>query len=352
MSNERGAATTDRGVISGASLVPVASSQPLALQPVLPELAPDDHERVAQYVERASSPATLRAYRSDWADFAAWCAARGYLAMPATPEIVAAFVTDLAAGTPTRSALSRATIGRKLAAIVFTHRAVDVIPPTAQAGAVVLDRAMRTIRKDGADRPVAKKRAADGDILRDMLRSIEGDTLRAVRDRALLAIGMSGAFRRSEIVALQRADVKEDPKGLRIVIRKSKTDQEAKGHHIVIPNGQRIAPVALLDAWLQAAKITDGFVFRKLTPQGRLTAKPMSAQGVAIVVKQSAQAAGYDAEEFSGHSLRAGFLTAAGSQGASVFKMSDQSRHKSLNMIREYVRDHDAFRDHAGDGFL
>ena len=352
MSDEHDITATAQDLAPSPALVPLAGPLPLAMQPELPALAADDRERVASYIERASSPATVRAYRTDWADFAQWCLAHRYRAMPATPEIVAAFVTDLAAGTSARAALSRATIGRKLSAIVFAHRAADIIPPTAQSGAIVLERAMRTIRKDGADRPVVKKRAADGDVLRDMLRSIEGDTLRAVRDRALLAIGMSGAFRRSEIVALQLDDIHRDPKGLKITIRKSKTDQEGRGHRIVIPNGQRIAPVSLLDAWLELGAIIDGFVFRKLTPQGRVTNKPMKAQGVAIVVKQRAQGAGYEPQDFSGHSLRAGFLTAAGSQGASVFKMREQSRHKSLEMLGEYVRDHDAFRDHAGDGFL
>ncbi len=93
-------------------------------------------------------------------------------------------------------------------------------------------------------------------------------------------------------------------------------------------------------------------MFRKLTPQGRLTAKAMSDQGVALVVKARAAAAGYDACGFSGHSLRAGFLTEAGRQGASPFKMKDHSRHKSLEMVSEYVRDQERFRDHAGDRFL
>ena len=173
-----------------------------------------------------------------------------------------------------------------------------------------------------------------------------------LRDVAMLSCGFFGAFRRSELVSLNRGDFALDSKGWIITLRKSKTDQEGRGHRIVIPNGQRIAPVSLLDAWLELGAISDGFVFRKLTPQGRVTNKPMKAQGVAIVVKQRAQGAGYDPQDFSGHSLRAGFLTAAGSQGASVFKMREQSRHKSLEMLGEYVRDHDAFRDHAGDGFL
>lgn len=211
---------------------------------------------------------------------------------------------------------------------------------------------MRGIRRNKRDEKSAKKRAADGDILRDMLRAIDGNSIRAVRDRALLAIGMGGAFRRSELVAIQLEHVTELPEGLEIQVPHAKTDQEGRGAKVVIPDRQRIAPVALYKAWIAQAAITEGPVFRKLTPQGRLTAKPMSDRGVALVVKARATAAGYDPELFSGHSLRAGFLTEAGRQGASPFKMKDHSRHKSLEMVSEYVRDHERFRDLAGDKFL
>ena len=185
-----------------------------------------------------------------------------------------------------------------------------------------------------------------------MLRAIEGDSLRAVRDRALLAIGMGGAFRRSELVAIDLAHVTEHPQGLEIRIPFAKTDQEGRGATVVIPDRQRIAPVRLYREWVERAAITEGSVFRKLTPQGRLTARRMSDKGVALVVKARAAEAGYDPALFAGHSLRAGFLTEAGRQGASPFKMKDHSRHKSLEMVSEYVRDHERFRDHAGDKFL
>lgn len=339
------------GVVLGAEQAAETDGRALvaveAQQPLIVGLQPADQERVARYMERASSAATLRAYRSDWAIFAAWCADRALSPMPATPAVVAAFLTDLA-----DRGLKRSTIGRRLAAIVFAHRAAGHAPPTDQVNSAILERAMRGVRKEKRDEPVAKKRAADGDILRDMLRAIEGDSIRAVRDRALLAIGMGGAFRRSELVAIRRDQVKEVPEGLSILVPHSKGDQLGEGARVKIPDRQRIAPVALYKAWIAAADITEGFVFRKLTPQGRLTAKPMSDKGVALVVKARAATAGYDPDLFSGHSLRAGFLTEAGNQDANLFKMKDHSRHKSLQMVSEYVRDHEGFRDHAGDKFL
>ena len=337
----------------------VRSDHAGAIDAWLPDLAPDDRERVDRYVGRASSPATLRAYRSDWALFATWCAEHGYRSLPAAPATVAAFLTLLAeAGFAPHGSgrvaapLGRTTIGRRLSAIVFAHRAAGLDPPTARPDAARLDKAMRAIRRDKRDDPTARKRAADGDVLRDMLRAVAGETLRAHRDRALLAIGMAGAFRRSELVAITVARVTQDARGLTVRVPSSKTDQEGRGHVVAIPDGRRLEPVRHYRAWLDAAGITDGPVFRKLTPQGRLTPYAMSAQGVALVVKAAALAAGYPAQVFSGHSLRAGFLTEAGRQNANLFKMKEHSRHTSLEMVAEYVRDHERFREHAGESFL
>jgi integrase len=340
-----------------------------ALQPFIPELAPDDRERVNSFVGRASADATLRAYKSDWALFCAWCEESGYRPLPATPATTAAFLTLLAEtgftpAAPRRTKrgkplprkapvpLGRATIGRRLAAIVFAHRAAGVEPPTSQPDAARLEKAMRGIRKVKKDETPGKKRPADGDVLRDMVRAITGEDLRAYRDRALLAVGMAGAFRRSELVGVTVGQVAEDSRGLLIRIASSKTDQEGKGQAVAIPDGRRLEPVRHYRAWLEKAGISTGPVFRKLTPQGRLTDKAMSAQGVALVVKAAAMAAGYPPELFSGHSLRAGFLTEAGRQNANLFKMKEHSRHASLEMVAEYVRDHERFREHAGEGFL
>jgi integrase len=332
----------------------------------LPDLAPDDRDRVDDYVARASAAATLRAYQSDWRLFCAWCEESGYRSLPATPAIVAAFLTLLAERgfvpqAPQRSRggraavakpLGRSTISRRLAAIMFAHRAAGIDPPTQQPDAARLDKAMRAIRRDKRDDPSARKRPADGDVLRDMLRTITGDDLRAYRDRALLAIGMAGAFRRSELVAITVARVSEDARGLLVRVPTSKTDQEGRGHSVAIPDGRRLEPVRHYRTWLDKAGIVHGPVFRKLTPQGRLTEQAMSAQGVALIVKAAAQAAGYPPALFSGHSLRAGFLTEAGRQNANLFKMREHSRHASIDMVAEYVRDHERFREHAGEGFL
>ncbi len=209
------------------------------------DLSQSDRARVDHFLARASADATLRAYRSDWRLFTTWCDTRGYASLPASPIVTAAFLSELARDGSVHSngrPLSKSSIGRRLAAIVFAHRAAELEPPTVQAGAAALDRVMRGIRNaKRSDRP-AKKRPADSDVLRDMVRHITGSTLIDYRDRALLSIGMMGAFRRSELVAIDVADVADDPRALLVTIPFSKGDQEGRGQTVAILDGRRMEP--------------------------------------------------------------------------------------------------------------
>jgi integrase len=178
-----------------------------------------------------------------------------------------------------------------------------------------------------------------------------GDGLKAIRDRAILLLGFAGAFRRSELVALDVEDVAECETGLRITIRHSKTDQEGEGATIAIVRGSIACPVEALKAWRDAAGITTGPLFRSIRKGGKVGER-LSAQSIADCVKKHAEKVGLDPALFAGHSLRAGFLTSAAKRGASIFKMMDQSRHRSVDTLRGYVRDAEIFKDHAGAGLL
>ena len=313
---------------------------------MLPELLEQEVGSARGYAEASRAASTRRAYLSDWSIFTAWCDARGLETLPATPAAVATFLASEA-----DAGVKVATIGRRLAAIGYIHRANGFEAPQQCVGAQAIRDVLSGIRRTHGVRK-GRKRAADADMLRDMLHGIEGNSARSVRDRALLAIGMAGAFRRSELVAVQLDEVAMVPEGIRILIGRSKTDQEGAGVEIAIPEGTRIRPKQLLLDWVTLAGFSEGPVFRKLTPQGRITQKPMSDRGVALVVKARALAAGYDPAQVSGHSLRAGFLTEAARRGANIFKMREQSRHKSLEVLSDYVRNHELFTDHAGERFL
>ena len=315
-----------------------------------PIIAMEDIATARRYADASRAASTQRAYQSDWRRFSAWCAARALDTLPADPRVVAVFLAAEA-----EAGAAPLTIGRRLAAIGWMHHRAGLQPPQKVQGAAAILEVIAGIRRSHGIAPV-KKHAADADVLRDILRAIAGDDLRSVRDRALLAFGMAGAFRRSELVALRLADVEWVSEGLRVTIRRGKTDQEGAGATIAIPDGRRLRPKALLDAWVQQAGIVDGFLFRRLirgkAGEATMSALPMSDRAVARLVQTRVLAAGYDPAGFAGHSLRSGFLTAAARSGASIFKMREVSRHKSMQVLADYVRDAELFRDHAGEGFL
>lgn len=315
--------------------------------PALPDLSESEVESAKAYARASRASSTRRVYTSDWNHFAAWCLERGAIPLPARAPTVAVYL-----GTEADRHLSPLTIGRKLAAIAWFHREHGHQAPQAtEAGNAILS-VMAGIRRSEHTAPI-KKAAADADIIRDTLRAITGDTLRDIRDRAVLGFGMPTAMRRSELVTLQMTDLKRTPDGMLVTVRRSKTDQDGKGSVIPVPIGRRIEPVRLLEEWLAAAGLTDGYVFRRLSLCGkRLRSEPMSDQSIARVVKARVAAAGYDPSVFAGHSLRSGFLTSAAATGATVFKMQEISRHKSLDVLAGYVRDSKVFTNHAGDGFM
>ena len=174
--------------------------------------------------------------------------------------------------------------------------------------------------------------------------------LAGLRDRALLLIGFGGALRRSELVALDVADIEETETGLLVTIRGSKTDQERAGATIAIARGDVACPAEALRKWLEAAGIESGPIFRPIGKGGTLRTSRLTDRSVANIVKAYAGRAGFDASMFSGHSLRAGFLTSAAGKGASIFKMMDVSRHKSVDTLRGYVRDAELLRITRGRG--
>jgi integrase len=177
-------------------------------------------------------------------------------------------------------------------------------------------------------------------------------TIVGKRDRALILLGFAGAFRRSELVALDIPDLIRVEAGLLVNIRRSKTDQDGEGVTIAIPRGGAYCPVKALDTWLQAASIDHGAVFRAISKSGRISDRRLCDRAVTLSIKRYALQAGLNPMAFSAHSLRSGFLTSAAANSASIFKMMDVSRHKSIDALRTYVRDAELFVDHAGAGLL
>lgn len=305
-------------------------------------LRPEEVEAARGFISCQLSEATKKAYVSDCRIFAAWCAERGISSLPAAPEAVATFLSYEA-----NHGAKYATVGRRAAAINFAHVTASLDSPTKSN---LVTAALKGIRRQVGVAPV-KKAPATSAKLKEMVRLCP-DTLIGKRDRALLLVGFAGAFRRSELVALEVSDIAEEASGLRVVIRKSKTDQEGKGQSIAITRGEVFCPVLAVLDYLAASGITEGPIFRAVTKSGKVRPEALSTKSVAEIIKAYATRAGFDAKEFAGHSLRSGFLTSAAEAGANVFKMVEVSRHKSIETVRGYVRHVELFKNHAGAGLL
>lgn len=304
-------------------------------------------EAARSYRLRSRSANTLRAYASDWRQFQDWCWGRGLEPLPAAPEVVATYLASLA-----RAGRADSTITRHVAGIVWQHRHEGLPPPTAHDTHQLIADTLSGIRREQRLRPTRKKAAISAKDLAGMIDKSDGLSTRAVRDRAILALGLAAALRRSELVALQLADVELVDAGVTVRIGHSKTDQEGEGTTIAVPAGKVLRPVAHLNAWLSVRGGAPGPLFTRVGTGGEFTMEAMSDRSVARLVKRYARLQGLDPEVMAGHSLRAGFLTEAARNRASLAKMQEVSRHKSLKVLLGYVRSAEMFDDHAGAGFL
>ena len=312
---------------------------------------PVETAALVQAYQRASkADATLRAYRSDARVFEAWCRRYGFRSLPATAEAVSGFLVAEA-----EAARSASTIGRRLAAIGYAHKLAKAADPTDDED---VRATMKGIRRRVGIAP-KQKAAATVDVLQ-MLLARTPDTLTGKRDRALLALGFAGAFRRSELVALDVEDLREDPEGLRVLVRRSKVDQEGRGFEKAIPTGRYVQPVRLVREWLDAASIVSGPVFRPVSRSGRVRksvnlgeiAPRLTDRSVANILQGYCTAAGLDASTFGAHSLRAGYITTAAERGADLARIMDQSGHRDPRTVVGYIRRANAFKGHSGSGFL
>jgi integrase len=178
------------------------------------------------------------------------------------------------------------------------------------------------------------------------------DTLAGIRDRAIVLLGFAAALRRSELVAVDVSDIEPRRKGIVLHKRRSKTDQEGKGAKIPVPRGNALKPVDALEAWLKASGISEGPLFRAVHRSGVLLKHRLSDRDVARIVKRSVAAAGIDAKVFSGHSLRAGFVTSALDAGVDALKIMPITGHVKVDTLKEYDRRENDFDSHAGGDFL
>ncbi len=287
-------------------------------------------ERAKPFIAASRSKNTVKAYQGAWAAFCAYCDERKAQSRPASPATVADYITTLA-----EAGHRPATIAVHLAAISSAHRIGDLIDPTRDEAVRLL---AKGIRRSLGTAPAQKAPALRDDIKR-MVAAIKPD-LFGVRDRALILLGFAGAFRRSELVGLDVADLRWTDDGLVITLRRSKTDQEGAGtlKHVPTLADQRTCPVAALRRWLAEAEIQAGPVFRRIDRWANVSRQRLSDHAVARIIKQAARAAGLEASQYSGHSLRAGLVTQASQDGVDALGIQEVTGHKSMDTIIKYQR--------------
>jgi len=295
-------------------------------------------EQVREYIRASKAESTLRGYRSDWRHFCSWCDVRNLGALPASPETVASYIAECA------ERLKVGSIQRRLNAIAEAHKAVNVDPPTRHATVV---NTMKGIRRSLGTAPTQKAPALTDDI-RAMVDATDAGLIGA-RDRALILLGFAGAFRRSELVGLDVEDCAFTKDGLTVTLRRSKTDQQGAGRKVGIPYGSNpdTCPVRTVLAWVEAAGVTGGPLFRSVNRHGKVQPGRLSGIDVARVVKKLVARAGLDAANYAGHSLRAGHATSAAIGGASERSIMKQTGHRSVQMVRRYIRDGNLFRENS-----
>jgi integrase len=284
------------------------------------------------YQDAADAPTTLRAYAADLANYKAWCDKHGFVAMPATPEVVGAYLAAAGEG------YAMPTLRRRVAAIA---RACGVAGHPLDTKHPAIRETLRGIRRKHG-RPSRRAAALTTAEVRKLSRAC-GAGLAGARDRALFLLGFAGALRRSELVGLDTEHVAWTDDGLKLLVERSKTDQQGEGAEIAIPRGRAddTCPVAALKAWLELSEIAAGPLFRKVNRGGVVETARLSADAVRqILLKRAAKAGlkGTLAEPVSPHGLRAGFVTTAYRNGVPDEEIMGHTRHRSLTTMRSYVR--------------
>ena len=302
------------------------------------DIVPPSLDQAREFARHSKAENTLRGYRTDWRDFCAWCESHALCPLPAAPETVAGYIAECA------GRLKVGTIQRRLNAIAEAHKATGLDSPTS-AGLV-----RNTLK--GIRRTLGTASAQKSPTLTDDIRAMveaTGAGLIGARDRALILLGFAGAFRRSELVGLDIADCVFGKDGLTVTLRRSKTDQDGAGRKVGIPYGSNpeTCPVRTVQTWLEQANADAGPLFRSINRHGQVAAGRLSGIDVARIVKKLAERAELDAAKYAGHSLRAGHATSAAIAGASERSIMNQTGHRSVQMVRRYIRDSSLFRDNS-----
>ena len=286
---------------------------------------------------------TVRAYKSDFNDFALFCAQNGFKSLPSEPKIVSLYLTYLS----TKDA-KMSTLKRRLVSIGVIHKLkghyLDTKHPSIIENVMGIKRRKGSVQK--GKKPILIN---DLKIIIDVIDQQDREEIKKLRDRSIILIGFSGGFRRNEIVSLDYDDLDFVSEGVKINIKRSKTDQFGEGSKKALPyfDSSKYCPVVSLKKWIDKTNINSGSLFRRFSKGSRLTEKRLTDQTVALLIKEYLQLAGIDSKDYSGHSLRSGFATSAAESGVEERSIMAMTGHKSTEMVRRYIKEANLFKNNA-----
>ena len=286
---------------------------------------------------------TVRAYKSDFNDFGIFCARNGFKSLPSNPKIVSLYLTHLS----TKDA-KMSTLKRRLVSIGVIHKLkghyLDTKHPSIIENIMGIKRRKGSIQK--AKKPILIRSLK---LIIDAIDQQNKQEIKKFRDRSIILIGFSGGFRRNEIVSLDYDDLDFVPEGLKINIKRSKTDQFGEGFTKALPyfDSSQYCPVVSLKNLLDLSKIKSGPVFRRFIKGSKLSENRLTDQTVALLIKKYINLAGIDNKNYSGHSLRSGFATSAAESGAEERSIMAMTGHKSTEMVRRYIKEANLFKNNA-----
>ena len=294
-------------------------------------------------LKSSKSDNTIRAYKSDFNDFGLFCAQNGFKSLPTEPKIVSLYLTHLSTKENKIS-----TLKRRLVSIGVIHKLKGHYLDTKHPS--IIENIMGIKRRKGSAQNGKKPLLINN--LKLVINAIDQnkkDEIKQLRDKSIILIGFSGGFRRKEIVSLNYDDLEFVPEGLKITLRKSKTDQFGEGSLKGLPyfDNSNYCPVISLQKWLNISKIKSGPVFRRFIKGSKLSEKRLTDQTVALLIKKYLELAGINSKNFSGHSLRSGFATSAAESEAEERSIMAMTGHKSSEMVRRYIKEANLFKNNA-----
>ena len=286
---------------------------------------------------------TIRAYKSDFKDFSLFCAQNGFKPLPSEPKIISLYLTHLS----TKN-VKMSTLKRRLVSIGVIHKLKGHYLDTKHPA--IIENIMGIKRRKGIVQKGKKPILISSlKLIINTIDQQEKNKIKKLRDKSIILTGFSGGFRRNEIVSLDYDDLDFVIEGLKITIRRSKTDQFGEGSVKALPyfDNLQYCPVVTLKNWITVSKIKSGPIFRRFSKGSKLSGNRLTDQTVALLIKKYLNLAGIDSKNYSGHSLRSGFATSAAESGAEERSIMAMTGHKSVEMVRRYIKEANLFKHNA-----